>query len=76
MEDEEQNDKKKKVPNLLDLLFYFEQTGIGLPRHEIVSLNLSIWKFASTMPLENIRYSRLIYLAVYFIYIYNKYTRI
>ncbi|KYN21616.1 Radial spoke head protein 4 like protein A [Trachymyrmex cornetzi] len=56
MEDEEQNDKKKKLPNLLDLLFYFEQTGIGLPRREIVSLNLSIRKFASTMPFENIRF--------------------
>ncbi|XP_018318300.1 radial spoke head protein 6 homolog A [Mycetomoellerius zeteki] len=56
IEDEEQNDNKKKLPNLLDLLFYFEQTGVGLPRYEIVSLNLSIRKFASTMPLENIRF--------------------
>ncbi|XP_018396304.1 PREDICTED: radial spoke head protein 4 homolog A [Cyphomyrmex costatus] len=56
IEDEEQNDKKKESPNLLDLLFYFEQTGVGLPRHEIVSLNLSIRKFVSTMPLENIRF--------------------
>ncbi|XP_011689369.1 PREDICTED: radial spoke head protein 6 homolog A [Wasmannia auropunctata] len=56
IEDEEENDKKKKCPNMLDLLFYFEQTGIGLPRHDIVLLNLSIQKLASTMPLENIRF--------------------
>lgn len=56
IEDEKKNDKKKKHPNMLDLLFYFEQTGVGLPRHEIVLLNLSIRKLASTMPLENIRY--------------------
>ncbi|XP_011878263.1 PREDICTED: radial spoke head protein 6 homolog A [Vollenhovia emeryi] len=54
--DEEEADKKKKHPNMLDLLFYFEQTGVGLPRHEVVLLNLSIWRFASTMPVENIRF--------------------
>lgn len=57
MEDEEEDDKKKKYPDMLDLLFYFEQTGVGLPRHEMVLLNLSIRKLASTVPLENIRYS-------------------
>lgn len=56
MGDEEEDDKKKKYPDMLDLLFYLEQTGVGLPRHEMVLLNLSIRKFASTMPVENIRY--------------------
>lgn len=54
MEDEE-DDKKKKYPDMLDLLFYFEQTGVGLPRSEMVLLNLSIRKLASATPLENIR---------------------
>lgn len=57
MEDEEEDDKKKKYPDMLDFLFYFEQTGVGLPRHEMVLLNLSIRKLASSVPLENIRYS-------------------
>lgn len=57
MEDEVEDDKKKKYPDMLDLLFYFEQTGVGLPRHEMVLLNLSIRKLASTVPLVNIRYS-------------------
>ncbi|XP_029661316.1 radial spoke head protein 6 homolog A [Formica exsecta] len=56
MEDEEEDDKKKKYPDMLDLLFYFEQTGVGLPRHEMVLLNLSIRKLASTVPLVNIRF--------------------
>ncbi|XP_072747686.1 radial spoke head protein 4 homolog A [Anoplolepis gracilipes] len=56
MEDEEEDDKKKKYPDMLDLLFYFEQTGVGLPRHEMLLLNLSIRKLASTMPVENIRF--------------------
>lgn len=54
---EEEADRKKKYPDMLDLLFYFEQTGIGLPRHEMVLLNLSIRRLASAISLENIRYS-------------------
>ncbi|XP_036145932.1 radial spoke head protein 6 homolog A [Monomorium pharaonis] len=52
----EEGDMKKKHFNMLDILFYFEQTGVGLPRHEIILLNLSIRKLASTMPLKNIRF--------------------
>lgn len=55
MEDEE-DDKKKKYPDMLELLFYFEQTGVGLPRCEMMMLNLSVRKLASTTPLEDIRY--------------------
>ncbi|XP_020297326.1 radial spoke head protein 6 homolog A, partial [Pseudomyrmex gracilis] len=56
MVDEEEVDRKKRCPDMLDLLFYFERTGIGLPRHEMVLLNLSIRKLASAIPLENIRF--------------------
>lgn len=56
MEDEGEADKKKNHPDMLDLLFYFEQAGIGLPRNELVLLNLSIRKLSSAMPLKNIRY--------------------
>ncbi|XP_025991672.2 radial spoke head protein 6 homolog A [Solenopsis invicta] len=52
----EEGDTKKNHFNMLDLSFYFEQTGVGLPRYEIVLLNLSIRKLASTMPLKNIRF--------------------
>lgn len=58
---------------MLDLLFYFEQTGVGLPRNEIVLLNLSIRKFASTMPLENIRYFNLYNLSYIIVCLFNKY---
>lgn len=56
-EEEEDDDKKKKCPDMLDLLFYFEQMDVGLPRHEMVLLNLSIRKLAAEAPIENIRYS-------------------
>lgn len=56
MDDEEDDDKKKKCPDTLDLLFYFEQTGVGLSRREMVLLNVSIRKLASEVPVENIRY--------------------
>ncbi|KAK2580599.1 hypothetical protein KPH14_007718 [Odynerus spinipes] len=56
MDDEEEIEKKKEIPNTLDLLFYFEQTGVGLPRSEMVLLNLTIRKLASSVPLKNLRF--------------------
>ncbi|XP_017791939.1 PREDICTED: radial spoke head protein 6 homolog A [Habropoda laboriosa] len=55
-EEEEEGDKTKKIPNLLDLLFYFEQTNVGLPRREMVLLNLSIRKLVAEAPIENVRF--------------------
>ena len=52
---EEDGDFRKEKPNLLDLLFYFEQADVGLPRSEMLLLNLSIRKLVSEVPIENIR---------------------
>jgi len=54
--EDEEDVSENKYPDMLDLLFYFEQANVGLPRNEMVLLNLSIRKLASTMPIENIRY--------------------
>lgn len=54
-EEEEEGDIKNKIPNMLDLLFYFEQTGVGLPRGQMVLLNLSIRKLMAESPIENVR---------------------
>lgn len=59
---EEDEDKKKKIPNMLDFLFYFEQTGIGLPRKELVLLNLSIRELMAENPIENVRYILMIFI--------------
>lgn len=59
---EEDEDKKKKIPNMLDFLFYFEQTGIGLPRRELVLLNLSIRELMAENPIENVRYIPMIFI--------------
>ncbi|KAI4481115.1 hypothetical protein M0804_009741 [Polistes exclamans] len=56
MEEDEDSEKKKGIPNTMDLLFYFEQTGVGLPRGEMVLLNLAIRKLASKVPIENLRF--------------------
>ncbi|CAK9808035.1 Radial spoke head protein 4 homolog A [Anthophora plagiata] len=53
---EEERTETKKFPNLLDLLFYFEQTNVGLPRREMVLLNLSIRKLIAKAPVENVRF--------------------
>ncbi|XP_071868547.1 radial spoke head protein 4a [Bombus fervidus] len=55
-EEEEEGDTKNKIPNMLDLLFYFEQTGVGLPRAQMVLLNLSIRKLMAESPIENVRF--------------------
>lgn len=54
-EEEEEGDTKNKIPNMLDLLFYFEQTGVGLPRVQMVLLNLSIRKLMAESPIKNVR---------------------
>lgn len=46
---------------MLDFLFYFEQTGIGLPRRELVLLNLSIRELMAENPIENVRYILIIF---------------
>ncbi|XP_076762249.1 radial spoke head protein 4a [Xylocopa sonorina] len=56
-EDEEGDQKKKKsVPNMLDLLYYFEQTNVGMPRREMVLINLSVRKLLTEAPIENVRF--------------------
>ncbi|KAF7384842.1 hypothetical protein HZH66_011928 [Vespula vulgaris] len=54
MEEDEESERKKSIPNMMDLLFYFEQTGVGLPRSEMILLNLAIRKLASSVPIENV----------------------
>ncbi|XP_012137342.1 radial spoke head protein 4a isoform X2 [Megachile rotundata] len=55
-EEEEEEDKKKKKPDMLDLLYYFEQANVGLPRSEMVLLNLALRKLMSQNPIENVRF--------------------
>lgn len=55
-EDEEDIDGTRKLmPNVFDLMFYFEQADIGLPRAEIVLLNLSIRKLIANTKIEDVR---------------------
>ncbi|KZC06536.1 Radial spoke head protein 4 like protein A [Dufourea novaeangliae] len=56
LEEEEEDEGKKKKLNMLDLLFYFEQTDVGLPRGEMVVLNLSLRKLLVNARIENIRF--------------------
>lgn len=41
--------------NLLNLLYFIEQCDVGLPRSEILILNLSIQKLILEVPIENVR---------------------
>lgn len=55
-DEDEEGDTRKKMPNMLDLLFYFEQTNVGLPRSQMVLLNWSIRKLIAESPIENVKY--------------------
>ncbi|XP_033339714.2 radial spoke head protein 4a [Megalopta genalis] len=55
-EEDEAEGSKQKKPNMLDLLFYFEQTDVGLPRGEMVVLNLSLRKLVTEAPIQNVRF--------------------
>lgn len=54
-EEDEDEGRRKEKPNMMILLFYFEQTDVGLPRGEIVVLNLSIRKLMVDAPIRNVR---------------------
>lgn len=41
--------------NMLNLLYYFEQAGVGLPRLEMFAMTLSIRKLIRTEPIISIR---------------------
>ncbi|XP_058806534.1 radial spoke head protein 6 homolog A [Phymastichus coffea] len=44
------------IPNLFELLFYSEQVDIGLPRTEVVLLNLAIRKLIAKIKVEDVRF--------------------
>ncbi|XP_076165791.1 radial spoke head protein 4a [Ptiloglossa arizonensis] len=54
LEEEDEDDKKKL--DLMKLLFYFEQTNVGLPRTEMAMLNLSIRKLMAEAPIGNVKF--------------------
>ena len=54
-EEESVSETKTQIANMFDDLYYFEQADIGLPRAEIVFLNLSIRKLIAKTKIENVR---------------------
>ncbi|XP_011496559.1 PREDICTED: radial spoke head protein 6 homolog A [Ceratosolen solmsi marchali] len=50
------HEEKIEIPNMFDLLYFFEQADVGLTRVEIVILNLSIRKIVAEQRLKNIRF--------------------
>lgn len=41
--------------NMLQLLYYFEQAGIGLPRTEMFAIMLSMRKLIKEQPIAEVR---------------------
>ncbi|CAG2064192.1 unnamed protein product [Timema podura] len=42
-------------PDLMELMFFFEQAGVGLPRHEMFLIALAISKLSQSQPVEKVR---------------------
>ncbi|CAG9772460.1 unnamed protein product [Ceutorhynchus assimilis] len=53
-DDLETSDMSKN--NLLEMLFYLEQAGLGLPRHEMAYVMLSMRRLANTQPIASIKF--------------------
>nr|CAD7575243.1 unnamed protein product [Timema californicum] len=43
-------------PDLMELMFFFEQAGVGLPRHEMFLIALAINKLSQSQPVEKVRF--------------------
>nr|CAD7458814.1 unnamed protein product [Timema tahoe] len=43
-------------PDLMELMFFFEQAGVGLPRHEMFLIALAISKLSQSQPVEKVRF--------------------
>ncbi|KAL0272707.1 UNVERIFIED_CONTAM: hypothetical protein PYX00_005574 [Menopon gallinae] len=43
-------------PDLMELLYFFEQTGVGLPRQEMFCIALHLKKLAASQPIEKYRF--------------------
>ncbi|XP_076464224.1 LOW QUALITY PROTEIN: radial spoke head protein 6 homolog A-like [Babylonia areolata] len=51
-----EDEEESPLPNLMELCFYFEQSGIGLNREEMIRLWLALKKLLESNPLETVRF--------------------
>lgn len=44
------------LPNIMELAFFFEQAGIGLPREELYKIFLALKQLVFSFPLVSVRF--------------------
>ncbi len=52
----EAEDLETSLPNLMELSFFFEQTGVGMNREEMVRIWLALKQLNDTHPLQSVRF--------------------
>lgn len=57
-EDEQEPDEdiETPLPNLMELVFYFEQAGVGLNREEMIRIWLALKNLVDNHPLQHVRF--------------------
>ena len=50
-----QDEEQKSLPDLMEMSYYFEQAGVGLPKDEMFCIALNIKKLVSSQPIEKYR---------------------
>jgi hypothetical protein len=52
----EQDEVETPLPNLMELMYYFEQAGVGLGREEMFRVWLSLKQLVDRYPLDTVRF--------------------
>lgn len=54
---DEDEDEPKVRPDLMELLYFFEQAGVGLPRPEMFCIALHMKRLVASQPIDKCRYA-------------------
>ncbi len=52
----EQDEVETPLPNLMELMYYFEQSGVGLGREEMFRVWLALKQLVDRYPLDSVRF--------------------
>ena len=54
--EEQDDDVETPLPNLMELVYFFEQAGIGLNREEMIRIWLALKNLVDNNPLQHVRF--------------------
>ena len=54
--EEQDDDVETPLPNIMELVYFFEQAGIGLNREEMIRIWLALKNLVDNNPLQHVRF--------------------